>query len=224
MSRTFRNVMVTLASMMVLSCTTPQFFTVTIYDSPSQSVRLQTMSVLEDGIGYSHPVSISEEQMTTVLQGLYVEVDTSAISVPFFKGSKKGTLRRAFSDREIEFFVPLFIKGLQQATPEEIVTFFETAEISDVHEATTSGGVFVRNNALHIILSNYGVKTAIWQDNDEYQASHRLAPLESIEPEPGRLIFKPVQFMAPIQSKGWVASLKGKSWQAAVKYKELPPK
>ena len=221
MSRKIVNIMIILGCMMFVSCTTPQFFTVTIYESPSKNVRLQTMPIVDEGNAYSHPASLSEEQMTQVLKGLYVEVDTSAISLPFTPSSRGGSRHRAFSDREIQFFAPLLVKGLQQATPEEIVTFFETAEVSDLHEATTSGGVFVRNEALHIIVSNFSVKTLIWQDNAEYHAPYRLAPLEPINPEPGRLIFEPEKFMAPIQSTEWLTNLKGKPWQAAVRYKEL---
>ncbi len=223
MSRKIVNMMMLLSGMMFVSCAAPQFFTVTIYESPSKNVRLQTMAVVDEGKAYSHPVSLSEEQMTQVLKGLYVEVDTTAISLPFTQNSGSDSRRRAFSDREVQFFAPLFVKGLQQATPEEIVTFFETAEVSDLHEATTSGGIFVREEELHIILSNLSVKTLIWQDNAEYQAPYRLAPLEPINPEPGRLIFEPEIFMVPAQSTGWLTDLKGKPWQAAVLYKELQP-
>ena len=153
--------------------------------------------------------------MISVLEGLYVEAGNTPLS-----GS--GVRRRAFSNKEIQFFAPLLVKGLQQATPEEIVTFFETAEISDLHEATTSGGVFVKNDALHIILSNYSVKTQIWQDNDAYEAPYRLRPLEPIDPEPGRLVFEPAQFMVQLNPSGWFETLKGKPWHAAVSYADLP--
>lgn len=202
-------------SLSVISCARSEFFTVTIYDSPQRVVRLQTKSIEDAGGGYSHPASVSVEQMTSALTGLYVEVG----STPF---SKSGTRRRAFSDAEIKFFAPLFVRGLEQATPEEVVTFFETAEISDLQEATTSGGVFVREKALYIIMSNHAVKTAIWQDNDQYESPQRLSPLEPMAPEPGRLVFEPEEFMIPVEENDWVDALKGKPWHAAVKYLELP--
>ena len=49
MSRRIFGVMIIAVCAALVSCATPQFFTVTIYDSPSQNVRLQTMSVLEEG-------------------------------------------------------------------------------------------------------------------------------------------------------------------------------
>ncbi|WP_447970996.1 hypothetical protein [Nitrospira sp. M1] len=214
MSRKIAIVFVLVLSLSVVGCATSEFFTVTIYDSPERVVRLQTKSLEDTGGGYSHPASISVEQMTRVLTGLYVEVGYT----PF---SKSGTRRKAFSDSEIKFFAPLFVRGLEQATPEEVVTFFETAEISDLQEATTSGGVFVREDALYIILSNHGVKTAIWKDNDQYEPPQRLSPLEPMAPEPGRLVFEPAEFMLPLKENNWVDTLKGKPWHAAVKYLAL---
>lgn len=205
----------------LVSCSTPQFFTVTIYDSPSRNVRLQTMPVMEEGKAYSHPSYVTVEQMKRILQGLYVVDEESVLGEAIFGNSGKGPRRRAFSDGEVKFFAPLLVEGLQQATPEEIVTFFETAEISDLHEATTSGGVFVRDEALHIILSNHSVKTQIWQDNDEYQAPYRLSPLEPIDPGLGRLVFDPPQAMVQIETSGWFETLKGRPWHTAVSYKVL---
>jgi len=208
-------VLVMVLSSYVVGCATSEFFTVTIYDSPQRVVRLQTKSIEDTEGGYSHPASISIEQMTSVLTGLYVDVGSTSFS-------KSGTRRRAFSDSEIKFFAPLFVRGLEQATPEEVVTFFETAEISDLQEATTSGGVFVREKALYIIMSNYGVKTAIWQDTDQYEPPQRLSPLDPMAPEPGRLVFEPSEFMIPLEENDWIDTLKGKPWHVGVKYLELP--
>ncbi len=215
MSRKFMSFGMVFLCSYLTGCASSEFFTVTIYDSPQRVVRLQTIGIEDSDGGYSHPSSVSKEQMAKVLQGLYVERDTTPLS-------RTGARQRAFSEKEINFFAPLFVKGLQQSTPEEVVTFFETAEISELQEATTSGGVFVKNNALHIILSNYGVKTQIWQDNDQYEAPYRLRPLESIKPEPGRLVFEPAQFMVQLEDASWFESLKGKPWHAAVSYLELP--
>ncbi|GJL65333.1 MAG: hypothetical protein NPIRA05_03040 [Nitrospirales bacterium] len=215
MSRQCWIMVVWVLSVSIAGCATSEFFTVTIYDSPQRVVRLQTKSLDDTEGGYSHPASVSVEQMTRVLTGLFTEVGDT----PF---SRSGTRHRAFSDSEIKFFAPLFVRGLEQATPEEVVTFFETAEISDQQEATTSGGVFVRENGLYIIMSNHGVKTAIWQDNDQYESPQRLSPLEPMAPEPGRLVFEPAEFMLPLEENTWLDTLKGKPWHAAVKYLELP--
>ncbi len=192
-------------------CETPQFPTVNIYDSPERFVRLEVYDDGSDGRGYSHPAYISEETMAKVMKGVYVQFGKSGRSS-----------RRAFNDKEIKFFAPLWVRGFSQATPEEVVTFYETAEISELYEITTSGGVFVKDKAIHVVLSNYSVRTQIWQDNDEYRAPFRLRPLNPIEQQPGRLVFDPPQLMIPQTEKSFASLLKsGRPWQVGVLYQEL---
>ena len=75
----------------------------------------------------------------------------------------------AFSDTEIQLFAPHFVKVLEKATKEEMVTFFETANIDSEHDLTTSGGVFVAGGNRYVVLSNFSVETRAWQDNDRYE-------------------------------------------------------
>ena len=80
-------------------------------------------------------------------------------------------------------------------TPDEVVTFFESADISRTQRVVTSGAIFAIGDELHVVLSNYRVKTGIWVDNEYYEAPFRMSPLEPIQPEPGRLYFQPSQYM-----------------------------
>ncbi len=210
-----------LSFMMLVACETkPQFLTVTIYDSPQQVVRLQAISDANKGKGFSHPLDLSTEHMEQLLRGLHVGINNSAI--PFFNLGNQPTRHRAFSDREVKFFAPLFVQGFRQATPEEVVTFFETVEVSSLHRLTTSGGLFITGNTLHVLMSNYGVKTQIWQDNDAYEAPFRLRPLEPIDPEPGQLTFEPPSLMVSGTSFEFIDALGGTPWHVAVHFQELP--
>ena len=199
--------------------TNPKFLTVTIYDSPQQVVRLQAISDANNGEGFSHPLDLSTEHMEQILRGLYVEIDNATL--PLFNLGNQPVRRRAFSDREVAFFAPLFVQGLRQATPEEVVTFFETTEISSLHRLTTSGGLFVSGNNLHVLMSNHGVKTQIWQDNDSYEAPFRLRPLEPIDPEPGQLIFEPSTFMVSGTRFEFIEALGGNPWHVAIRFEEF---
>lgn len=204
---------------LLTACGMPQFLTVSIYDSPERVVRLQAIPGVNHGKGYSHPVVLSKDQMAKVLEGLYVEEST--VALPFSTGSGDSTSQRVFNDQEVEFFAPHLIKGLSMATSEEVVTFFETAEVSSLHRLTTSGGVYVKDNELHILLSNYAVKTNIWQDADAYQAPFRLRPLEPIDPQPGRLTFKPQHVMVQSAETGLPETFGAKPWHAAVFFQKL---
>ena len=190
-----RGLVVGISSFFLLSCETPQFATVTIHDTPNQFVKLFHAPSQDNGEGFSHPAMLSDEEMQAVLKGVMVQEYHGSAPLPFMKNIMKGDRHRAFSDYWINFFAPKLVKGLHQATPEELVTFYETGQISPRQRSTTSGGVFVQGNQLHIFLSNYHLLTEIAQDNEDYEAPYRLRPLESIHPEPGRLEFDPAEFM-----------------------------
>ena len=193
-------------------CAPTQFQTLKIFDSPNRVVALQVMPDAYGGKGYDHPVTMTDEEMAGILRGLRIE---QGLFGSLYSGHP------AFSDREVTFFAPLFVKGLSQATPEELVTFFETAEISREYQGTTSGGLFVAGGALHVILSNYSVKTRIWRDNEQHEASYRNRPLEQMEPKPGRLFYEPRAAMVS-SSEGEIGNIfKGKPWQVAIRLQDV---
>jgi len=118
---------------------------------------------------------------------------------------------------------------LNQATPEEMVTFVETSEIEtgDLErnfQLTTSGGFYVAEGNFHVVLSNFSVKTALWQDasdSNNEAGSIRTRPLKQMNPQPGRLIFEPRDFMVASPEGEIGSMLKGKPWQVALRYKEF---
>ena len=191
-------------------CGTPQFQTLTIFDSPNRVVALRVMPDAYGGQDFDHPASFTTEEMSEILRGVRVQ-----------RGLLSLTTHAALSETEIRLFAPHFVKALQQATNEEIVTFFETAEINGDYQLTTSGGLLVAGGNLHFILSNFSVKTPLWQDNEQYEVSYRNRPLEQMDPQPGRLFYEPRKFMVE-SPEGEVGSRwKGKPWQVAIRYQEL---
>ncbi len=220
--RTFFGLVLLCGVMVFLSgCAAPHFFTVTIYESPDRVVKLQAVPDANNGKGFSHPSDISVEAMAKVMRGLRVEIHNSAFSLPFLGGASSSGGQRVFSEPEIKFFAPLLVKGLAQATPEELVTFYETGEVSDLYELTTSGGLFVKGDELHFLLSNHSVKTRIWQDNEQYEAPYHLRPMEPIDPQPGRLLFMLPDLMVEPQSGILNIGLSAEPWQVGVRWKEL---
>ena len=87
---------------------------------------------------------------------------------------------------------------------------------------TTSGGLFVHGEELHIFLSNYHVLTDIWQDNEEYKAPSRMMPLEPIEPEPGKLEFEPDAYMVKPGGKKYEKALGKPILHVGVLFNKLP--
>jgi hypothetical protein len=148
-----------------------------------------------------------------------------------YSGASSGSshLPPAFSQSEIQFFAPLIVKGLSKATPEEMVTFFETAEVEtdDLErdfQLTTSGGFYVAGGNFYVVLSNFSVKKPLWRDMDIAQAeegSIRNRPLEQLEPQPGRLVFEPREFTVASPDGEIGSTLKGKPWHVAIRYQDL---
>lgn len=208
-----RSAVVGLLAGLILSlgaCSTPQFQTLKILDSPNRVVALQAMPDAYGGRGYDHPISLTTEEMTRLLQGIRVK-----------RGIMGGTQHPAFSDTEIQVFVPHLVSALQKSTQEELVTFFETAHLDEEFDLTTSGGLFVAGGNLYVVLSNFSVKSRAWQDAERHEASYRDRPLEQIDPQPGRLVFEPQEFMVESPDGEIGSRFRGKPWQVAIQYQEF---
>jgi hypothetical protein len=87
---------------------------------------------------------------------------------------------------------PLLSLALQTATPEEIVTFYRSTRLSGMGREVTSGGLFVKGEELHIVLSNLRSVTNYAADIGvaDYE-DDRLVPMRSIAPQTGKLSFTP---------------------------------
>ena len=206
---------------LVAGCAAPHFFTVTIYESPNRMVKLQAVPGANDAKGFSHPADIPEEKLEAVMRGLQIEIQNSPFVIPFLGRSREVGRRRVFNEAEIKFFAPQFVKGLAQATPEELITFYENVEVSDFYELTTSGGVYVKGDEIHFLISNFNVQTQIWEDNEQYKAPYHLRPMEPIDPEPGRLFFDPPHLMVESKPRWFSIGFTAKPFEVGVRWKEL---
>lgn len=206
---------------LVAGCVAPHFFTVTIYESPNRVVKLQAVPGANDAKGFSHPADIPEEKLEAVMRGLQIEIQNSPFVIPFLGRSREVGRRRVFNEAEIKFFAPQFVKGLAQATPEELITFYENVEVSDFYELTTSGGVYVKGDEIHFLISNFNVQTQIWEDNEQYKAPYHLRPMKPIDPEPGRLLFDQPNLMVESKSRLFSIGLTAEPFEVGVRWKEL---
>jgi hypothetical protein len=62
-----------------------------------------------------------------------------------------------FREEEIELLLPNLLEGLELAVPQELVTFYVSHPVNATKREVTSGGLYVTEGQLHIILSNYRV-------------------------------------------------------------------
>ena len=108
---------------------TPHVVTQKVYEDPNREVGLQIVSESSQGQGFSHPAYLKNTDIANVLKGLYVERQSSAISLPLLGGGESERYP-VFNQNEIAFFAPLLARGFGLAQPNEVVTFYERGEIS----------------------------------------------------------------------------------------------
>ena len=137
------------------ACSPRQFTTVTIYDTPAAYVRLEFDRMVRKGTEHSHPISLTAQQISAVLAGVRIDEPIALVQGDILLRDHIPRIHPAFSDKEIELFAPLLALALSKATPEEVVTFYQTRDISAITREVTSGGLFVQGDELHLILAIY---------------------------------------------------------------------
>ena len=177
------------------ACQTRQFPTMTLYESPTSFVRLEADPTARDA-GHSHPVSVTDEEMAAVLSGVMIDEPPPLLS--FLNKEKEPPHHPAFTEAEVQFFAPLLAVGMRQATPEEVVTFYQTRQDTAIIRKVTSGGVFVDGEKMHFVLSNYRSPTHYMADPGvDDTTDDRLTPMRSIAPQQAGLGFEPSNALAP---------------------------
>ena len=171
-------------------CTSPQFATLTLYESPDAFVRLEVDRTLPQNTGHSHPADISSEHMAAVLRGIIVE--EPVMRLPLYDDLSQPRRHPAFTETEVAFFAPVLALAIKKAAPEELVTFYKTWPLSGTSREVSSGGLFVTGDELHVILANYRSPTHYNADIGVAETTDdRLAPMRAIAPQRGRLDFEP---------------------------------
>ncbi len=124
-----------------------------IYEDRTLSIRLMADNRSTDG--HSHPALLSADQLTRVLGGIRLESDSSE---PIGSANRTDPVL-AFSAEEIRILGPVLLKALGSASPDQIVTFYRVQGGETSHRVVTSGGLFVQDGTLCLVLANYRMKT-----------------------------------------------------------------
>src|SRR5690606_3227266 len=101
--------------------------------------------------GHQHPADISSEQMAKVLGGLRVVPRTGFIG-SLITGQAQA--KPAFASIEIQALAPRLSRALAEAKPDELVTFYRRFSDAGTGLAITSGGMFVQDGYLVVVLAN----------------------------------------------------------------------
>ncbi len=145
---------------------------IVIYEDAQTSVSL--MFDPESGSGHNHPASITSEQMATILRGIHAKGRDIVVGFGLLRNAHGAP---AFLPREVVLLAPKLSQALQKASPKDLATFYIVSNDPDQGLVITSGGVFVRNQRLYVILANVRTTPYSVQYENNYTPNLRDQPL-----------------------------------------------
>lgn len=175
----------------------------TVYEDPANFVRLELDHEIADesASAYSHPVRLTERQMREILEGLLVRERQTFLEGLFLDAPQK---EPAFDPDEVAFLAPRLVDALAEANPEERVTFYLSRPQSSIKREVTSGGLYVRDDHLHLVLGNHHADYGIPTYGMVYDREHPTMP---ISPKGFDLLFEPHEAVVEQGSGMWESLL-----------------
>lgn len=174
-----------------VGCAGPTIASRAVEDGSSWFIRLDTFteSRAADELRYEHPADWSEADLAAILSRLLVQKRTGFLE-------QKSAPKPLFSASETKQLVPGLQKAFRTATPSEWVAFFSTRPGGTVQEVT-SGGMFLKEGQLHVVVANYHEKTPSGPDILETLRANPMRPLAGS----GHTVsFDPIRFVSATKS------------------------
>jgi hypothetical protein len=139
--------------LLIGGCTTTLPAARTIHESPDAIVRLEPNGRIPAAgeIAHDHPVPFSEDQLEILLTSISGRNKIGLLRS--FLGTP-GT-PRLFEPKEIEVLAPSLKEALEQAKPDEVVTFSCEHPGQEGQSTVTSGTLFVQNEILYVMIANF---------------------------------------------------------------------
>ena len=156
--------MIRLCALMLLAgCAIPQIPFRTVYEDPVNYVRLEVdPGVLREWppSHHDHPAHFSPEMLRTILLGLKVKEHRVFLQRWLFGDAP---FVQAFTDEEISILSTQIAEALALAQYNERITFYLSQPQTSAKRVITSGGLYINNQQLHVLLGNwqivYGIPT-----------------------------------------------------------------
>lgn len=185
-------------------CVSPQFYSYLVYENPTSFVRLEVSPWVDPDLPQTlneHPAIMSRRQMVEALKGLRVREYRSG-PIRWLRGLADP--EPAFDKEEVELLTPRLLEGLQLAVPQELVTFYISHPVNATKREVTSGGMYVRDGHLHVIMSNHHTNYEIPPAGLIYD---RRYPLFSLAPLDVDLLYETEETVVPKEERFWEAFL-----------------
>jgi len=193
-----------------------------IHRDPMTAIELRADS--QAGNGHSHPATVTSTQMRAVLSGIRVQRRGDPI---FSLVTGEAEVGPAFSSTEVEALAPRLSQAFSMASPQEIVTFYRRYSDTNVGLAVTSGGLFVRDHFLYLILANHRNRPSDAMGHSQAMV-HEIDPVDdpllSIKPRSYAVSFSPDIAVEPNPSWPWEYMDSGKTVVVDLEWLNHKPK
>ncbi|MEX5214400.1 MAG: hypothetical protein NW703_09590 [Nitrospiraceae bacterium] len=165
----------------------------TLYHDQTTLIRLQVDD--RTPLGHTHPAQLGEDEITEVLRGIRV-IARKGMAWSLVAGAPQAN--PAFSPGEIRALAQKLSRALAQAKPEELVTFYHRVSDANLGLGITSGGLFVKDTHLYIVLANNRTMPSEAMNlNWNYEIDPVDSPLHPISRSSFRVAFVPATAAVP---------------------------
>jgi len=171
-----------------------------VYHDPTTVLAIQQDS--KAGKGHNHPAQIRSEVIQQVLDGIRIQSRKSFLVPSLLTGGPQFV--QAFSREEQTALAPQLSRALAEARPDELVTFYRRVSTPTIGLAITSGGLFVHDQYLYVILANARtLPSEGMREGLTYEIDPVDNPLLPISRTSFRATFAPATSMVP-EDERWV--------------------
>jgi hypothetical protein len=171
--------------LLCLGCAGPPFASRPVQTEPSWFVQLDSpleATSSSDHL-YDHPATWTLEELSAILSRLLLEEQRGIFDSP-------RPPKPVFSLKEINQLAPAIQRAFHMARSTEWLSFY-LSDSSDSQMTVTSGGLFIKNGRLHIVIANHQ-EPASATDSDVAQI--RTNPIRSLRGTRGTLRFESSRF------------------------------
>lgn len=162
-----------------------------IHEEPGQIIEVAFDP--HAGSGHSHPATVTPTQMVAALKGLTILERDTITGVGIFEDESIPAL----FEKTVNVLTPHLVSGLAKASPRDLVTFFLAHRENRRAPLITSGGVFVRNQHLYVILANARSSLSGNQYETPYPPDAKSEPLLPITRYKFAVSFVPATLRIP---------------------------
>ena len=175
-------------------CAGPALTSRVVQEESSWFVRLDSyQNAGSSSVRYEHPATWTVEELSAIFSRLLLEDRVGLLD-------SSRPPRPVFSVEEIGLLAPAIRHSFQQAKPSEWISFC-LSQPNAPGLAVTSGGIFVADSRLHVVVANHHASIAGGSDE---LASIRTNPFHSVRGSGGLLTFESSRFVMGTQAN-WSA-------------------